>query len=188
MNESAFASLTAGFAGREVGDLDERLAWIMSFRTVFNAPAPTLWLGSVVTAELDDKETHLVCMRPRCDSVRLDDVTSFLFLPLVQQRKGKEQLVVRVGMRYLRLQIALDSSGWVRREFEPTSSDRAVTATKDESCGAFFFTDKCGRRFTWQGELKAEHAHRVAQAFATSLSRVAVDESEWLRRTVKRGS
>ena len=186
LKDSAFGSLTAGFAGKKVVDLDERLAWIMSFRTVFNGPAPALWLGTVVTAEADEEKKHLICMRPRCDSVRLATDTSFFFLPLVQERKGKEQLVVKVGDEYLRLGIALDSAGWVHRDFKPTSAERAVTASKDDSQESFFFTDKLGERFTWQGELKAEYAQRLAHTFATSLSRVAVDESEWLRRTVKK--
>ena len=38
---------------RSVVELDERLAWMMSFRTVFNAPPPILWLGSIVTTKMD---------------------------------------------------------------------------------------------------------------------------------------
>ena len=64
LNKNAFEGLTAGFAGVEAGDLDQRLAWMMSFRTVYNAPPPTLWLGTVVTTALDGKDTHLLCMRP----------------------------------------------------------------------------------------------------------------------------
>ncbi len=49
--QSAFRNLSTGFASCSVDGLDEQLAWIMSFRTVYNAPPPTLWLGSVVTTE-----------------------------------------------------------------------------------------------------------------------------------------
>ena len=42
-------------------------------------------------------------------------------------------------------------------------------------------------RFVWQGELKAEFAQRIAQTFTANLSRVAVDESEWLRRMAGKG-
>ena len=62
----------------------------MSFRTVYNAPPPTLWLGSVVTMVMDTEEAHLICMRPRCDCVRLDKETTFTFLPLVAPSKFKE--------------------------------------------------------------------------------------------------
>ena len=188
LKKSAFEGLTAGFAGGEAGDLDERLAWMMSFRTVFNAPPPTLWLGTVVTTDLDGKDSHLLCMRPRCDSVRLKEAASFFFLPLVEDRQGKDQLVIKVGNEYQRLGIALDSAGWIHRNFLPNDGDSSITASKNDCSEGFFFEDKCGKRFVWQGELKFEYAQRVALAFAHSLSRVAVDESEWLRRSVNKGA
>ena len=188
LKDNAFEGLSAGFAGGEVVDRDERLAWIMSFRTVFNAPPPRLWLGSVVTGMIDGKQRHLICMRPRCDCVRLDGKTSFFFLPLVEPGKLKEQLVVNLGTRFRRLGIDLDPAGWVRLQFEPTEGNGAVTAAKEEPSGRFVFTDACDGRYAWQGELKAEFAQRVAQAFTATLSRVAVDESEWLRRMAGKGN
>ena len=193
LKDNAFEGLSAGFSGRKAVDLvDERLAWIMSFRTVFDAPPPTLWLGSVVT-EMEDggKEKHLICMRPRCDCVRLKEETSFFFLPLVEPRKGREQLVVKLGKQFKRLGIELDPAGWVRRKFKPSEDSRTVIAEKRD--GDFEFTDtrgkrgKRGKRYTWRGELKTEYAQRIAQTFAKELSRVAVDESEWLRGMVKKG-
>ena len=186
LNEKAFQDLTAGFAGEKADDLDEQLAWMMSFRTVFNAPAPTLWLGSVVTTELDGKDTQLLCMRPRCDSVRLGKATSFFFLPLVEDKKKKDQLVVKVGDEYRRLGIVLDSAGWVIRNFVPNDGGRSITALQDDCEKDFYFEDQDGERFVWHGELKTEYAQRLAHKFAASLGRIAVDESEWLRRSAKK--
>lgn len=197
LKNNAFEGLSAGFAGGAVVGLDERLAWIMSFRTVLGAPPPTLWLGSVVTATMDDDEMHLICMRPRCDCIRLDEETSFFFLPLVElgkvrkqkvrKQKVREQLVVRLGDKFKRLGIELDPAGWVLRQFKPSEHTRAVTATRREPDGVFEFTDTCDKRYSWRGELKAEYAQRIAQTLATALSRVAVDESEWLRRMAGKG-
>ncbi len=187
LKDKAFEGLSAGFAGGDAVGLDERLAWIMSFRTVFNAPPPTLLLGSVVTAMMDGYEMHLICMRPRCDCIRLDEETSFFFLPLVEPGNVREQLVVRLGGDFKRLGIGLDPAGWVLRQFKPSEDTRAVTAIKREAEGGFEFTDTCDKRYRWQGELKAEYAQRIAQTLATALSRVAVDESEWLRRMAGKG-
>ena len=197
LKDKAFEGLSAGFAGGAVVGLDERLAWIMSFRTVLGAPPPTLWLGSVVTATMDDDEMHLICMRPRCDCIRLEEETSFFFLPLVElgkvrkqkvkKQKVREQLVVRLDDKFKRLGIGLDPAGWVLRPFKPSEHTRAVTATRREPDGVFEFTDTCNKRYSWRGELKAEYAQRIAQALATELSRVAVDESEWLRRMAGKG-
>ena len=188
LKEKAFGDLSGGFAGGNVVDLDERLAWIMSFRTVFNAPPPTLWLGSIVTAEVDGDEHHLICMRPRCDCVRLEEETSFLFLPLVEPTKDKEQLVIKLDQEFMRMGIDFDSSGWVVLQFNPSESNSPspVSATKRQSDRSFEFIDTKDNRYTWRGELKAEYAHRIAQSFATKLSRPAIDESEWLRRTARK--
>ena len=189
LKEKAFKDLSAGFAGGEVVDLDERLAWIMSFRTVFNAPPPILWLGSIVTAMMDGDERHLICMRPRCDCVRLEEETSFLFLPLVEPTKYNEQLVIKLDQEFKRMGIEQEPSRWVILKFNPSECDSPspVTATRRPSDGEFEFTDTCNRLYTWRGELKAEYAQRIAQNFATKLSRPAVDESEWLRRMAREG-
>ena len=188
LGNSAFAHLSKGFDRVGVAGLDERLAWIMNFRTVYNEPPPRLWLGSVVTMTEDDDERHLICMRFRCDSVRLGEETTFIFLPLVQPSNTKEQVVVKMRDEFKRLGIRLDPADWVLRKFKPSDDNRTVTATRQESGSEFEFTDTSGRRYTWRGELKAEYAQRIAQTFAATLSRVAVDESEWLRRMARSGS
>lgn len=176
-------------------ELDERLAWIMNFRMMYDAPPPTLRLGSVVTESSDKDGRHLICMRPRCDSVRLEEETSFFFLPLVKlekppkkqtrkQEKIKEQIVVKLNHVFEHLGIKFDSAGWICQQFQPSSEKKTVIAKKRDD-GHFEFTDSNNKRYTWRGELKAEYAQRIAQSFAVELSRVAVDESEWLRRMAK---
>ena len=190
LKSNAFEGLSKGFARpgtTDLDDLDERLAWIMSFRTVYNEPPPRLWLGSVVTMNEADGGKHLICMRPRCDCVRLKDETTFLFLPLVKPRKRMDQIMVEIDSTFMRLGVGLDPSGWVLRQFQPAGGSRAVAATKPESEGDFEFTDTRGVRYVWRGELKAEFAQRIAQTFTANLSRVAVDESEWLRRMAGKG-
>ena len=185
--DNAFRHLSVCFAGKDVADLDQRLAWIMSFRTVYNAPPPTLWLGSVVTVFEAEGERHLICMRPRCDCVRLNEQATFFFLPLADPKEGMDQIVVSVDDTFERMGIERDSGGWVLRQFEPSTGSGAVTAAKRESDGGFEFTDANGKRYKWRGELKAEHAQRIAQTFGETLSRVAVDDSEWLRRAARKG-
>ncbi len=183
LKDNAYEKLSAGFSGRNAASLDKRLAWIMSFRTVYNSPAPTLWLGSVITMRQDGNETHLICMSPRCDSVRLNGKTSFIFLPLVEpQKKWRTQLVVKLGDDFHRTSVKLESASLVDLSFKPSAGRNEVIGIERESNGGFEFTDTSGERYAWQGELKSEYAQRIAQKFAETLSRPAVDESEWLRR------
>ena len=188
LGNNAFEGLAAGFSGKEVVELDERLAWIMSFRTVYNAPPPRLWLGTVVTESLGKCEKSLICIRPRCDCVRLKEGTSFYFLPLVEPQKEKaEQIVVRLDDTFRRFSIDFDPAGWVRRQFKPLNGNDTIIAEKRAPDSGFEFADIGGNRYTWRGELKAEYAQRISQALAATLSRVAIDESEWLRRKARKG-
>jgi hypothetical protein len=187
LKNNAFEGLSAGFAGHDADGLDERLAWIMSSRTVYNAPPPTLWLGSIVTVSEADGERHLICMRPRCDCVRLKEETTFFFLPLTDPKQGTDQIVVSVDDTFQRLGIELDPAGWHLRQFKPSTGSGAVTAARQEPDGGFEFTDTSGTPYRWRGELKAEYAQRIVQTFGTTLSRVAIDGSEWLRRMTRKG-
>ena len=185
LKNSAYEGLSAGFSGHSAVGLDARLAWNMSFRTVYNAPPPTLWLGTVVTVFQADGKQHLICMRPRCDCVRLDEETVFFFLPLVDPAAEMEQIVVSFDDEFKRLGIERNPGGWVLRKFKPSAESGTVTAAKrGPDCG-FEFTDICDNQYKWRGELKTEYAQRIAQVFGSTLSRVAIDESEWLRRTAK---
>lgn len=186
----AHSVLTAGFARDEDGDpknLDLRLAWMTCFRAI-DPPDKKLWLGTAVRRCGDsDSAEFLLCMRPRCDSVRRTGRESFLFLPLVGPRQKTLQLVVRSnanGPKYCQVTVETDMSRWEMIVFEPHPTAKAVVAQKEENGSAgYVFTDVDGNRYEWIGELKTEVAHSVGQTLSSTLSRIALDRSEWLRRS-----
>ena len=189
LRNNEFEHLSEGFAGGAAEGLDEELAWIITSRTVINAPRPTLWLGTVVARRPQCNElrpAQLVCLRPRCDSVRLTDKTFFAFLPLGEPVHGQEQIIVKTNDGYERRGISTDASGWQVHAFKPDSNRHSVVAGQNGTDGPFVFVDVYGAEFEWLGELKAEFAQSVAQAFAGTFSRIAVDQSEWLRRSAQK--
>ena len=130
----------------------------------------------------------LICIRPRCDCVRLKGESAFIFLPLDKPEYKTEQIIVKLGNEFRRMRVKFKIDGWVHRKFMPSKHLGEVVAIKETSNvadDAFSFTDKCGKRYTWRGELKTEYMHRIVQKLSEELSRVAVDESEWLRRMVR---
>ena len=184
----AHSRLTAGFARSWDGDpndLDLRLAWMTCFRAI-DPPDRKLWLGTAVRrCGYSNCEELLLCMRPRCDSVRMTEKGSFLFLPLVDPRQKTFQLVVRSssnGPEYCQVTVDTDMSRWKMFKFEPDPTAKAVVARKNGSAG-YVFTDVGCNRYEWIGELKAEVAHSIGQALASKLSRIALDKSEWLGRS-----
>lgn len=187
----AYSLLTAGLVNNEDGEknLDLRLAWMTCFRAI-DPPDKKLWLGTVVRrcGESNCVE-FLLCVRPRCDSVRMDEPKSFLFLPLIDHKAKTFQLVVRLssnGLEYKRFSVDFDMAKWKLLEFGPDPAAKAVVAQEEET-GRYVFADVPGERYEWIGELKAEVAHSIGQLLGATLSRIALDRSEWLRRSERSG-
>jgi len=104
---------------------------------------------------------------------------------LTDPKEKTIQLVIRTSSEaYRHVSVCTGASEWSLVRFAPEKVDGPVTAKKDND-GAFFFAATDGTQYRWLGELKAEFAQRIAHHFASKLSRVAVDNSEWLRRQEK---
>ncbi len=183
-----FHILSDGFLGSGQGDarkLDRRLASAMSFRQVFADTPRELSLGTVV---IGDNDELLLCVTPKCDSVRLTQESSFLFLPLVDRKSNTLQVVVPMdGNEYQRRTISTKPSTWSMRDFKPHPVNRCVLA-HGTGCSnwAFAFRDVDDRKYRWVGELKPEFAQSIAQAIAGRMSRLPLNKSEWLRRAENR--
>ena len=186
--DKIFRSLTKIFSSNENPDhiLDRRFAWMFNFRTIFNAPSPILQLGTVLQQTNGENASYFLCLRPKCDSVRLKKKTSFLLLPLLDPKPNSIQLVLRTSEdTYRRVRLCTETTQWSLVNFIPNQEKGSVVAEGCYPC--FYFTDEYNVRFDWLGELKAEFAQRVAQHFAAELSRVPINNSEWLRREEEKG-
>ena len=184
LRKSDFRSLSSGFSGivDDENELDRQLAWMFAFRTVYNAPLPILQLGATLRhVRCDESEEFYLCMRPKCDSVRLKVEEAFVLLPLVEPVKHTMQCVLCTeAATYRRFSIGTLPSEWEVARFVPDDKTGTVVSQRDGS--QFCFEDVAGRRFDWLGELKPEFAQRVAHHLATEMSRIAINNSEWLRR------
>jgi hypothetical protein len=70
--------------------------------------------------------------------------------------------------------------------FQPwTETDREVLA-KGNGDQLFFKSGARETNFQWVAELRTEHAQRIANMLAGKISRVGLNESEWLRLNAKR--
>ena len=184
--------MTSGFARRHDGPphgLDGRLAAMMCFRTVFDRTLKRLWMGTAVRKQDESGDyRYLLCMRPRCDSVRMTKAESFLFVPLACHVPKTFQIVIPVEPHAgspPRLSVDTNMSEWVMIDFEPDGGNESVVAIRDGATSYFLSTDDT--RYEWIGELKVELAQSLAQSLASSLSGVALDRSEWLRRSERLG-
>ncbi len=174
-------STTAGTEAEEV------FAHMTAFRTFFRAHIPTLTLGAVIK---DEESNYLVCIQPRCDCVRIDGATCFLFLPVeVKPGDSAFDLIIRDNGSYVRTKIKKKVASVKQITFTGDAS-RMVTAEMD--AGIYYFiaepqnAAQPPKRYKWIGELRLERAISLSNDFAAELARVGFTESEWLRLYAKK--
>ena len=156
----------------------------MSLRQVPPGTWRQLSMGTVVIPTEGDEAAPLLCVTPRCDSVRLTRTTAFLFLPLTDAKANTPQVVVPVGdNEHRRMTISLNPSQWCSVDLEPESDRQRVLARRKGTDQAFTFEDVNDGEYRWVGELKAEFAQSIAQAIAVRMSRIPLNQSEWIRRS-----
>ena len=178
--------LSHGFSGGADNsrELDRRLAAAMSLRQVPPATWRQLSMGTVVIQTGSDEPATLLCITPRCDSVRLTEKTRFLFVPLTDAKPNTPQIVVPVDDdQHRRMTIPLNPSQWRSVRFVPDADRQCVLAHRDGTDQPFTFKDVGGGEYRWVGELKAESAQSIAQAIAERMSRIPLNPSEWIRRS-----
>jgi len=150
---------------------------------------PTLTLGTVLKVvrtgnqEVNDDlpADYLVCMQPRCDSLRLDSETSFPFQTACVAQSKFNLVVKDWDDEGTLLLVSSKPRDVVMVRFKPSDSSRVIEAAKDEE-DRFSFIDVWGRKFRWIGDLKDLKAQRDASALAAQVHSVGIDEFEWLRR------
>jgi len=139
---------------------------------------PYLTLGTILYSSITDM--YYLCIQQRCDSLRIDGIRRFLFLPLVES--GGETHVVVTNEK--QLQIAKYSYEIKTIKFEADKDKRYVCSKRINNMGkdTFVFTSIHKEEFEWVLELKDLHAQRILNSYSANLSRVGLDESEWLRQ------
>jgi hypothetical protein len=146
----------------------------------FNEPILTLGVilkGTTVSGE----DEYWICIQPKCDSLRISEDEnmhhgrSFLFLNLSKVDVGGEI----ISNTNLRFKLNYDISKAKQYMFRPVKN--GMILVRGEEPNKWFFLDSFGRRFEYICELKNDFAQNIANNFASKVSRVAVNHSEWLR-------
>ena len=149
--------------------------------------APKLGLGTIVQTQ---KQEYLLCLQAACDSVRIDDEASFLFVPLYRADEADDppEHVVPISEKgeskgFIGLQT---SSGAYRIArsicFRGSNSTRTVNAEGSEGCSDFYFKDIEDQTYLWVADLKHRRALRTVQKLAQDMGRLGFDEFEPYRK------
>jgi len=143
---------------------------------------PFLTLGVVVKYA----GRYLVCIQQNCDSMRIYEggKRNFLFLPLKENTHSFDVLFKNEDNEYVYLLTCCKNCQDLESiEFASTCNTGVVQAQKEDKCYYFMGAGDADVKFQWILNLKEAHAQKIVNKFAANLSRVGLDESEWLRRS-----
>jgi hypothetical protein len=170
-----------------------KFAFLTHHKNVFlpRGIKPILTLGTVLKSTkkeidpetLEERDKYYICIQQKCDSVRIKDTEDrkFLFLPLVEPKKnGKFHFISNNGIK-----LQLDSKSYSIRTLKFKSNKDGVVQPKMKKDKYIFeqvYNKRIDEKFEWILDLKDLHAQRIVADYASNLSRVGLDESEWLRK------
>lgn len=150
---------------------------------------PKLTLGVIMQGVVSHQ--YLVCVQQSCDSVRIlsGESRRFMFLPLnMQENKKKFDLVFCDSGEYKYMQIGY-ANNYNLRTIKFSTEHGSVFAVR-EGVDFIFEPDYSSddfdppqEKFRWICDLKDMHAQRILNTFASNMSRIGLDESEWLRKS-----
>lgn len=152
-------------------DSDNRFVQLTSLITNYT-PQDYLAFGVIIESDTNSEEKYL-CLQPSCDTVRLTENTRFLFLKLTKSKANYFDFILDSSDKYTYSYNKKD------REYIDFSVNPANTNIKFIDGK---ITDTNQKKYKYSAMVKRLHAQRIAQEFSASLSRVGIDESEYLRR------
>ncbi len=174
---------------------NEKFSILTHHKSNFSTPSyvPILSLGTIIKGKNTDK--YWLCLQQRCDSIRIpkDEARRFLFLPLIPMSDNKKfHILVENETNFLKLKIDYGTHSIRTIKFKANKYG-VIRARKFGPSKEYFFRPfyskgnekydkKVDENFIWIMDLKESHAQRVSHLYSSKLSRVGLDESEWLRR------
>jgi hypothetical protein len=142
-------------------------------------------LGSVIKNN-KSKGKYYLCLQPACDSVRLvGSKIPFLFLSLKpcdkpSDARGGFHIVVKDNDKDVFLKISEKNSHLKVIELTPDSSSKKVNSKTNGLVNGYVNSEVI--EFKLLAQLRREHAHRISTKFIHNITRVGLNEPEWLRR------
>jgi hypothetical protein len=144
---------------------------------------PMLTLGTLIQEVAEGKADKdlavLLCMQPRCDSVRLKESISF---PMQKVSMGGNtfNIVIQDAQKHIKdAWVSLKPMDTTMIEFQPDHTRQGVLGLRDGE--RYLFNDASGRSWMWLGDLKEMKAQRWAIDLGSRILGIGLDDMELLR-------
>lgn len=162
--------------------IDQNFSILTHHKSLFlpNSIIPKLSLGTIIKSTTI-KDSYYICIQQKCDSVRIpkDNIRKFLFIPLAVSDL-KFDILTPDGIKLKRIKDSFS----IRTIKFICKDDKGVIKAEEDDKGSFIFKQKYeDEHFEWILDIKDMHSQRIVTEYASILSRVGLDESEFLRRS-----
>lgn len=173
-----------GLFTNEQATRDRKFAALLSLKTRYSQRKPILSLGTILRRVGQGGSQYVLCLQPKCDSVRLSGASGFPMVSLQKVDAGKPCDIVLRGEtdEWEDFKIIAKPSSLTVPRFEAGVNPPGVVLAKSGESGRFYFEDIDGGKYWWTAEMKDEHAFRIAGQVASALARPGPNDAEWLRR------
>ena len=167
------------------GAMGHKFAVLTTIKSDYRVNPPALLPGTLLkefpqSTDPKIRPKYWVCIQPICDCVRIRGERSFPFLEMVEDN-GRFNLVLPDNEKdFVKVRIIFRPHKTRMIDFK--AFDTGTVQGKRLEENVFFTAERDESRYRWVGELKFEQAQRIVNKYATEISRVGLDESEWLRR------
>ena len=161
---------------------------LFNLKSLYPESQPKLTLGTILLKRSGWSRQYLLCLQPKCDSVRLSSPTGFPLVPME---------VVENDSKRFRIAVNMEPGEWELLDFSESPSSMTVTRFKPgpnppgevvafSRRNRFYFKDTQQRVYRWVAQMKDEHALKIAGNFASALARPGPNDSEWIRLAGRR--
>lgn len=156
---------------------------------------PYLTLGTVLSCQEkkitnERQETvenkYYLCLQPRCDSVRVDEKTNFILMPLCETGKDSAlKLCVDDKLHNKQLMFKHGKVHDIKLvAFKKDYIDNEKVTFKYND-NHYVIESQNNDKYILISELKFQYAQRIIQQYANDICRVGFDEYEWFRKLHK---
>jgi hypothetical protein len=178
--ESKSTELFLNLAHQDKKDeINSKFAKLTHHKSLFlpQNTAPKLTLGTVIRS-FTNQNNYYICIQQRCDCVRIkrDMERKFLFLPLSISADNNFHIITPDGIK---LKLEKKSYSVKTIKFKCESNDGEIKGI--EQSNKYIFKEIYNEEFEWILDLKDLQSQRIITNYVVELSRIGLDESEWLR-------
>ncbi len=157
--------------------------------------APKLGQGSIIRKINDDgtySKNFLLCIQPRCDSVRIKESRTFPFLTMASvgiSARPRQCLIVKSRVapnedpKNIRLLLYPLPYCQTMLKFEPAAAaSDCIEAVRENEVWVFKNSEQC---FEWVADMKDFLAQKLCDLLSGRQGSIGLEEYEWLRRKSK---